>query len=106
MIEYEPGFMLEQAIGVALNQDWTYDFRSPYEALEAWFQEDGQWPQNLQALIRDIDLLFATTPDAETRLAPWVGTGLRVDEIDGFLAAMRKRAVDGMADNAEPMRAP
>ena len=98
--------MLDQAIGIALNQDWTYDFSNPYEAVEAWFRRDGRWPENLELVIADIDRLFATTPDAEARLAPWVGTGLRVDEIDAFLGAMRKRAVDGLAGDPEPMRQP
>ncbi|MCU1599514.1 MAG: hypothetical protein JWO22_223 [Frankiales bacterium] len=101
-----PGFALDQAIRTSLNQDWNVDFPDPYQALDDWFRRAGERPQNLQPLIDDIDLLFEETVNAETRFERWPQTGLRPDQLDDLLHAMRKRAVDGLAGNAEPMRAP
>jgi len=59
VLEYEIGFILEQAMATSLHQDWRIDFDDPYEALEDWFRTDGLHPTVLNALVRDVDQLFA-----------------------------------------------
>jgi hypothetical protein len=103
--DYEPLFILDQAMA-SLDQDWRIEFPDEYAALEDWFQADGWSQPVLKALIRDIDQLFAEEPDAEARLAHFPYTGLSTRTSDAFLQAIRKRAVDQLAGNAEPMRAP
>lgn len=105
MSDYPPLDVLEQAMA-SLDQDWRTDFPDEYAALEDWFQADGWSPRVLTALVRDIDQLFAEEPDAEARLAHFPHTGLSTKTSDDFLRAIRKRAVDGLAGNPEPMRAP
>jgi hypothetical protein len=104
--DYRPGFLLDQAMGVALSQDWTYDFDDAYAAMEAWFQRNGGHPDVLNGLVRDVDLLFAETSDVASRLARFPQIGWRLETFDAFLQAIRKRAVDGIAGDPEPMRAP
>ena len=105
MSEYPPGFILEQAMW-SLHQDWQLDFADPYDALEDWFQSDGVHPDPLNAIIRDVDELFAEEPDTAARLAHFPHIGWRLETFDEFLRAIRKRAADGLAGNPEPMRAP
>jgi hypothetical protein len=103
--DYAPHFILDQAMA-SLDQDWRTEFPDEYAALEDWFHADGWSPTVLTALVRDIDLLFAEDADAAARLAQFPHTGLSVNTIDRFLRAIRKRALDGLAGNPEPMRAP
>ena len=100
------GDALDQAIQSTLHQDWLCDFTNPYDALESWFTMSSDSRENLEELIVSIDRCFAGTADAQARLALWPDSGLKVEEIDDLLLAMRKRAVDGLAGNPQPMRAP
>ena len=106
MTDYEPGFILDQALGCALHQDYLIDFDDAYDALEDWFVQVDGAEVILTALIRDLDLLFADEPDAAARLAHFPEIGWRVETFDDFLSALRRRAETGLAGNPEPMLPP
>ena len=101
----EPLFWLKQAFG-QLDQDWQYDYADPYEALEAWFSEGAPGPEILNAIVRDVDQLFADEPDTAARLAHFPHIGWRLETFDDFLRALGHRAETGLSGNPEPLRAP
>ncbi|MFN2539319.1 MAG: hypothetical protein ABR549_14390 [Mycobacteriales bacterium] len=105
MPDYPPLFVLKQAMW-SLHEDWRLDFADAYAALGDWFEADGVHRDPLNAVIRDIDQLFAEEPDAAARLAHFPHLGWRVETFDDFLRAIRKRAADGLAGSPDPMHAP
>ena len=100
-----PLYYLDQALS-NLDQDWRVDFADPWEALEEWFIGAEPNEEVLERIAADVELLLVDEPDPEARLAHFPHTGLPVDMFDDFLRAIRKRALDGLAGNPEPMRAP
>jgi hypothetical protein len=81
-----------------LDQDFLEEFKDEYEATEDWV--DGMREDWLRLVVEQIDDLFATQPDAASRLAlfdhDWFELD-RADEFDAWLKALRQRSVEELA---------
>jgi hypothetical protein len=99
---------IDQMVGCHLGEDWMLDFGSSNEAAEAWIVLCDD--EDLTALVREIDALFALTHSESQRrglFSTQYAFASDDDRFDVWLRAVRVRAVQALAGiHSEPMEPP